>query len=182
MSIVRRLHLGAGGKRIPTQGQSWLTVDSRPETRPDYVGDVSDLSNHPSNSINEIYACHVLEHFPLAKTYDVLREWARVLVPQEGRLWLAVPDFNVIADLYILDRIHMERLRGLLYGGQDYPENFHHTAWDFETLACQLRECGYFNVRRSIFEWLPRPPVYRDFSFMELNDRYCSLNVEAIAI
>jgi hypothetical protein len=180
MSTVK-LHLGPGKKRIPNQ--EWINIDVRDEASPDLIGDVSNLSAWEDGSVDEIYACHVLEHFTLLHTSTVLREWARVLKSQEGRLWLAVPNFRAIVELYALEGVHLERLLGLLYGGQNYPANFHFTAWDFETLACQLRRCGYFNIHKHVeFPWLPRPPKYRDFSFMEISGLHCSLNVEAIAI
>lgn len=179
--LYAKLHLGAGGKRIP--GQRWTTIDAREDTHPDEVGDVRDLSGWADNCASDIYACHVLEHFPLAETDAILREWHRVLVPQEGRLWLAIPNFFAIVNLYSDEDVHLERLLGLLYGGQNYEENFHFTVWDYETLACQLRNCGYFNIRQHLeFPWLPKPPAYRDFSFMTINGLHCSLNVEAIAI
>lgn len=170
-----KLHIGSGDKRIP----GWSNVDVRECVEPDYVASMDALDFAPDNSVDAIYACHILEHEPLARTPTVLEEWHRVLVPQHGKLYVAVPDMEKIFELYAWNGIHLDRLRGLIWGGQSYPENFHYTGWDYETLASDLRP-WFFNIKKSRFKFLPKD--FRDFSLMELNGIRCSLNVEAIAI
>ena len=51
------------------------------------------------NSVELIYACHLLEHFGRYSFEGVLREWYRVL-EQGGILRLAVPDFASCARIY----------------------------------------------------------------------------------
>jgi predicted SAM-dependent methyltransferase len=170
-----KLHIGSGLKRIP----GWSNVDIRESTKPDYLASAEALTFAPTDSVDAIYASHVLEHYPLARTPGVLEEWHRVLVPQHGKLYVAVPDIRKLFELYVWNGIHLERLRGLLWGGQTYPENYHFTGWDYETLACDLRP-WFFNIKQTHFDFLPED--YRDFSMMELNGIRCSLNVEAIAI
>jgi hypothetical protein len=36
-------------------------------------------------------------------------------------------------------------LMGLLYGGQDYDENYHHVAFSFDSLKRDLSEIGFNN-------------------------------------
>lgn len=170
-----KLHIGSGDKRIP----GWSNVDVRESVAPDYRATADDLSFAPTNSVDAIYACHVLEHYPLARTSAVLEEWHRVLVPQKGVLYVAVPNVGTLMQLYVRVGVHLDRLRGLFWGGQTYPENFHYTGWDYETLASDLRP-WFFNIYQSDFGFLPED--YRDFSMMRINNVPCSLNVEAIAI
>jgi teichuronic acid biosynthesis glycosyltransferase TuaG len=47
---------------------------------------------YPDNSIDEIKAFHVIEHFHFNEAKDLLSEWNRVLKPG-GRIWLETPDF-----------------------------------------------------------------------------------------
>lgn len=46
----------------------------------------------PDNSVDEIKAFHIIEHFDYYAIREVLKEWHRVLKPG-GRLWLETPDF-----------------------------------------------------------------------------------------
>lgn len=170
-----KLHVGSGCKKL----LGWSNVDVRTEVKPDYVASADALTFAADDSVDALYACHILEHFPQARVGSVLKEWHRVLAPQQGRLYLAVPDMEKLFELYAWDGIHLERLRGLIWGGQGYPENFHFTGWDYETLASELRP-WFFNIKRTRLDFLP--DGYRDFSLMELNGIRCSLNVEAIAI
>lgn len=72
-----KLHIGCGVKNLP----GWKHFDIRNvDSHIDYVGSADDLSQFADNSIDEIYACHLLEHFGRHHVDDVLREWCRVLV------------------------------------------------------------------------------------------------------
>jgi len=52
------------------------------------------------NSVDEIRASHILEHFGHREVCDVLREWVRVLKPG-GLMKLAVPNFEKVARDYL---------------------------------------------------------------------------------
>ncbi len=58
---MTKLHLGCGEKFLP----GYVHVDARKFPHVDYVTDKLDnLNMFADNSVEEIYACHVLEHFP----------------------------------------------------------------------------------------------------------------------
>lgn len=170
-----RLHLGCGKRKLA----GYTGVDSRECVHPDVVADVQDLCMFENSSAGIIYACHVLEHIPRPHVLDTLEEWRRVLKPG-GLLRLSVPDFHVLAELYIYDAVSMWRLIGPLMGGQDYEGNAHHVAFDKEYLSWLLTEAGYIDIRT----WQPHqihPAGYDDFSKAKINGRYISLNLEAVA-
>lgn len=123
----------------------------------DYRHDVSDLSMFGDNSIELIYACHVLEHFKRYEIEKVLKEWHRVLAP-EGILRLAVPDFEAVVLVYEKYK-DIELVMGLLYGGQQYEYNFHHVLFDFKYLEKLLKKIGFKNIHR--YDW--RNTVHRDY-------------------
>lgn len=169
-----KLHLGCGTRRLG----GYVHIDSRKDVLPDICRDITDLSLYGMYEVNEIYACHVLEH--MADPVAALAEWNRVLMPH-GKLYLSVPDFESLVACYNRG-VHLDRLHGLLHGRQDYKENLHYHSWDYETLANLLRECGYYDVK-TWFTGHYLPEDYHDISMALIYTKRClagipvSLNV-----
>ncbi len=152
-----KLHIGCGDKYLP----GYKHLDARKFPHVEYVSKAEDLSAFADESIEEIYACHILEHFPRAAILTVLREWNRVLKPG-GILRLAVPDFEAIVQEY-LDSHDLDRVMGLLYGGQNYEGNFHYQTYDFARMVRLLKEAGFQSAER--YDWRDfLPDGYDDFS------------------
>ena len=112
----------------------------------------------------------------------MLKEWHRVL-QSGGVLRIAVPDFEAIVEEYLSSR-DLERVMGLLYGGQNYEYNFHYQTYDFKRLSDLLRRAGFLQVER--YDWRDfLPPGYDDYSRSYLphmdfeHGRLMSLNVVA---
>ena len=167
-----KIHLGCGTKRLP----GFKHVDMRAEVAPDYVADALDLACFGDDSADLLYFCHGLEHIRKPDVAAALAEFRRVLKPG-GLLRLAVPDFEVLAQLYVNERVSLWRL-GCINGRQDYRGNTHYAVYDFDYLAWHLGEAGYYDIRR----WQPEhvhPLDYDDFSFAKINGWCVSLNVEA---
>ena len=96
---------------------------------------------------------------------------------------IAVPDFEAIVEEYLSSR-DLERVMGLLYGGQNYEYNFHYQTYDFKRLSDLLRRAGFLQVER--YDWRDfLPPGYDDYSRSYLphmdfeHGRLMSLNVVA---
>ena len=70
-----KLHIGCGDKYLA----GYKHLDTRQFPHVDYVGKAEDLSRFDDGSVDEIYACHILEHFKRAEVSSVLKEWHRVL-------------------------------------------------------------------------------------------------------
>lgn len=76
-----KLHIGCGERNLP----GWKHFDIRKvDDHIDFVGTADDLSQFEDDSIEEIYACHILEHFGRHEVDRVLMEWTRVLVRGGG--------------------------------------------------------------------------------------------------
>lgn len=150
---IKRLHIGCGKRYIP--GFIHIDVENYPHI--DYNIDVSNLSIFGDNSIDLIYACHILEHFKKYEIKKVLTEWHRILRPC-GILRIAVPDFESIISTYIKYK-DIELIIGLLYGGQDNDYNFHHIAFDFKYLKKLLETIGFKNIH--IYNW--RCTIHKDY-------------------
>lgn len=175
-----KLHLGCGYKKL----EGFVNVDIRPEVTPDIIDDISVLSEIADNSVSLIYCCHVLEHFDRHSYKNVLKLWTNKLI-EGGILRLSVPDLDVVAMLIHTKKYPLKSLYGPLYGGQNYPENFHYIGYNFESLSEDLIELGY----KDIYRWDWRNTEHShvdDFSQAYLphmdkdNGIHISLNIEAI--
>jgi teichuronic acid biosynthesis glycosyltransferase TuaG len=72
---------------------------------------------YPDNSVDEIKAFHIIEHFHFFEIKDTLNEWYRVLKPG-GRLYLETPDFLETCRSFVegSPTMPIEDWRVLLYG------------------------------------------------------------------
>ena len=140
-----KLHLGCGNKRI----EGFTNIDCRYLPTVDRVDNIRFLRSYKENSIDLIYASHVLEHFSRWEYKQCLRRWNDILKPG-GVLRLAIPDFNQIAQHYMKFK-DLRALSGLLYGGQDYPENNHFWCWDFSEIKKDLSEAKFRVMKR--YDW-----------------------------
>jgi predicted SAM-dependent methyltransferase len=180
-----KLNLGCGDRKLA----SFINVDAREEVDPDVVADVTSI--HESfKDADLIYACHVLEHFPLKPSSfqpvtwkGVLRSWHTTL-KEGGVLRLAVPDIEAVLEYYSETR-DISSLYALLYGGQKYDFDFHYHCWSFETLKKDLLEAGFKEVKR--YDWRKTEHFFADdysqayLPHMDkVNGKLMSLNVEAI--
>lgn len=140
-----RLNLGGMGEGfLDGQIPGFLTMDLRPGA--DIQGDCSDLSRFDNESVDEIYASQILEHFPIADTVKVLQEWHRVLKPG-SKLYVSVPDFDAAVKLYLQIGL-VDWLKYHLWGDQKHTLNYHYICFTFATLARDLMAAGFSDMKR----------------------------------
>lgn len=137
------LHLGCGKRYIP----GWHHRDITYYPHVDKVGPVEDLQDISIETVDSIYASHVLEYFDRLEANKVLKEWFRVLRPG-GTLRLAVPDFHALIRIYNMSG-KIESILGPLFGRMttDGSAIYHRTAWDIRSLTAELEEAGFNLVR-----------------------------------
>lgn len=140
-----KLHLGCGDKHI----EGYTNIDIRYLPGVDEINNIKFLRKYQHNSIDMIYACHVLEHFSRWEYKTVIKRWYDILKPG-GTIRIAVPDFEKIVEYYQQTK-DLAALRGLICGGQDYDENFHYCCWDFNLLKQDLKECGFEYIHK--YDW-----------------------------
>ncbi|BFM40965.1 methyltransferase domain-containing protein [Synechocystis sp. LKSZ1] len=174
MSNKIKLHIG--GTQVHPEWKI-LDIEARPEV--DYVGNANNLSQFSDNSVDVIYASHVLEHFyynvdnELANT---LIEWHRVL-KSGGKLMVSVPDLKTLCWLYLhpnahpLERHHIMRM---IFGGQTNIYDVHKVGFDEDILAMYLEMAGFDSYER-VMEF----NIFQDCSSIKLVNTHVSLNVIA---
>jgi len=175
-----KLHIGCGCRNF---GSDWIHIDAD-----DYPHTVNhDIVSLPykNNSVDLIYASHVIEYFDRESVPDVLMEWRRVLKPH-GKLRIAVPNFKAMCKLYNDGSVELLEILGPLYGKIPMGDDtiYHKTAYDFSDLKETLSTCGFKNTIE--YDW--RETEHAEFDdhsqayiphMDKENGTLISLNVEA---
>lgn len=144
-----KLTLNVGcGQRTYTEyppGYKCINYDERDIKVVDVVGDVKDLSRYQDGHFDYILASDIIEHFPISETNKILTEWKRVL-KLGGVIEFRLPNLRAICKKYV-DKIADAKLTSwLLYGGQDYPGNFHYVAFDRELFRQVITPLGFEEI------------------------------------
>lgn len=180
-----KLNLGCG----PDIKEGYVNVDNR-QTHPSVR--ISDLSILPwefeTESADEILMLDFLEHFPVNQTEKILRECFRVL-KRKGKLVVQVPDFDHLARAILHyepfkchncgytfneKRLECENCKvnvleiknaavKRLFGGQDYPGNFHQTTFTKLLLNIQVENIGF-----KFIEWQEKEHQNANWNFKGL--------------
>lgn len=135
-----RLNIGAGEDRR----DGFLSVDLREDVA-DLVAPADRLP-YADETVDEILASDILEHFPADRTRGLLDEWHRVLVPG-GKLTLRVPNLLALANLLVTQpHMRVDIIRNIYGGhrwGPDGAWDTHHTGWTPEMLHSELADTGF---------------------------------------
>jgi len=151
-----KLHLGCGQNILP----GFINCDLY--SKGDFISQIDAIVlPFKDSTVDVIYACHILEHFSRHEIVDVLSEWCRVL-KKGGELYIAVPNFEAIANHYL--KYHdVEVIQGLLNGGQDCDWNKHIVSFDFAYIKKCLDAAGFCDV--SLYD-------YKDFDVFADHDDF----------
>lgn len=146
------LHLGCGDRRLPHPPWVNIDIDRKIHTDgySDECGGATCLAQYVDNSIDEIYASHLLDHLSRNKELDrALSEWHRVLKPG-GILRIAVSNFEMVAKMYE-EGLDLERLWCHIVGGHKSNFDKHGCVFDFNTLKHYLEKHGFKDVKK--YRW-----------------------------
>ncbi|MDC3242949.1 methyltransferase domain-containing protein [bacterium] len=160
-----KLHIG--GKQIK---DGWKILNIQKNDGVDFVGSISDLSQFDDNSIEEIYASHVVEHVDQKNIKKTLEGIYRVL-KNDGKFYISVPDLDVLCRIFIDNKapakvkFHVMRM---MFGGQTDEFDYHYFGWNYEFLNSYLIEAGFkknervksFNLFNDTSDFAPYgPPI-----------------------
>jgi SAM-dependent methyltransferase len=106
-----RLDLGSGH----AIKEGYTRVDGDPLTKPDVLSDVRKIPLDDGIA-DEVYAAHILEHFPPSDTFKVLMEWKRLLKPN-GIIVIKVPDVGWAMTGWVLGTLGDCCLMKAVFGG-----------------------------------------------------------------
>ncbi len=121
--------------------EGWTNVDiigNDPGIRVDIEADAGSLPMIADNSVDFIYAGHLVEHFYPDTLGDAIREWHRVL-KHGGKLVIVTPDCGAVMQDYAAGKFQsIESTWQQLYGRinhYDTPSERHHIAFDMKQLT-----------------------------------------------
>ena len=140
-----KLHIG--GKQIK---DGWKILNIQKLDGVDFVGSISDLSQFDNDSIEEIYASHVVEHVDQKNIKKTLNGIYRIL-KEGGKFYISVPDLDVLCKIFINDKappkvkFHVMRM---MFGSQTDEYDYHYFGWNFLFMKDFLIESGFKKVER----------------------------------
>jgi predicted SAM-dependent methyltransferase len=129
-----KLDIGSQNARF----QDFTTVDMyAPEA--DVRADALKLP-FPDNSIEDIWASHILEHFKPSQVQPALKEWLRVLKPG-ARARIVIPDLDDACRAWLERRVGA---MGMIFGGfGEEAGQTHFFGWGPLELRDELLIAGY---------------------------------------
>ena len=127
--------------------EGWKILNIQKREGVDYIGDISDLSRFEDNSIDEIYASHVVEHVPQEKIEITLKGIYRVL-KSSGKFYVSVPDLDILFHSFrstLLNIKIKKHILSMVFGGQDDQYDFHYYGYNFDVLEDYLKSLAWIN-------------------------------------
>lgn len=133
-----KLNLGSGD--TPLDG--YINLDRKTGN------EVYPLVAYADNSVDQIRASHVLEHFGRLDTFKVLQHWVSKL-KVGGVLKIAVPDFAIIAAQYVKgNRDPRFDYAGFICGGQIDDNDYHKAIFDRPGLEAAFNSLGLIDIKK----------------------------------
>ncbi|OUL19791.1 hypothetical protein BV378_31735 [Nostoc sp. RF31YmG] len=154
--LDKSLIIGFSGKI-----NEWVTFDIAPGA--DYLGNIKNLKLFSSNSMNRVYASHVLEHVSYEDAKFALKEMYRVLKPQ-GEVFIAVPDLINVSKL--LETEFAQTAIDITFGVNRPVKDWqpqHKYGYTHSTLENLLKEVGFTDVEEFC-------PFLEDTTRLVIND------------
>lgn len=157
-----KLNLGCGYHDYP----EYINIDLNTEvSKPDIVGDITDLSMFANETVDEIVCYHVIEHLGHRRVPQFFQECFRVL-KDGGEFVFECPDLGECIEQFAKIRHNSGEIKGdlgdgsiyeTIYGGQKDAGSFHLACFTKWQLMMMLKYAGWDEP--NIIPELPRRGV-----------------------
>ena len=168
------MKINIGGE---TKKDGWKNLNVQEKPNVDIVGNINDLSQFENESIEEIYASHVVEHVDKKTIHPTLKGIFRIL-KKGGKFYVSVPDMDVLCHFFLSPLANKEtkfHTMIMIFGGQVDNYDYHYLGWNYEFLHDFLIEAGFSEVNKvNSFGLFDDTSDYKPYGFP------ISLNVIAI--
>jgi hypothetical protein len=79
----------------------------------EYKHDYASLEAVPSSSVDAVVCLEVIEHIPLAQSFDFLEQVIDKLKPTTGRILISTPNADYLSSIWASDMTHEHAYRGV---------------------------------------------------------------------
>ena len=140
-----KLHIGGEEKK-----EGWKILNIQQKENVDFIGDITDLSQFENNSIDEIYASHVVEH---VRQQDVSKMFLGIyrVLKENGKFYISVPDMDLLCKIFIDPKAPYKvkyHVMRMMFGGQIDDFDFHYFGWNIQFMTDFLQKAGFKNIER----------------------------------
>lgn len=141
-----RLNLGCGSHILPAS-EGWVNIDIHPGEGVDRVMSIVAL-DYPAESVDEIFARHVIEHIHPADWPGTLAEWVRMLKPG-GIMVIEAPDLQKVCEGFAHDTggIRWKWWHKVIYGPDRREGQPHLQGFTIPRLVGELHAVGMLITR-----------------------------------
>jgi len=156
--MVLKLNLGSGGRKRP--GYFSVDMNNIENDKIDIAHDLNEPLPFKDNSVDEIYASHIIEHFWYNETNNRLCDWFRVL-KKGGHIDIWTFDLDIVAENIKKD---MNWVNWRLYAGANYKGSAHHACFNERWLKECMQKVGFKKLRKIPNKEYPFPRVHTDMN------------------
>ena len=141
------MKLNIGGEQ---KKEGWKILNIQEKDGVDFIGDISDLNQFEDNSVEEIYASHIVEHVDQNKIKGTLKGIHRIL-KDGGKFYISVPDMDILCRIFMAKeapkkaKFHVMRM---MFGGQIDKYDYHYFGRNFEFLKDYIQDAGFKDMKR----------------------------------
>ena len=144
------LNLGCGDDfRASTNEERWINIDATKRQCPlsmCYIQhDIRERLPFEMNTIDFIYACHIVEHFTKFEWAKIKKDWYRVL-KGGGILEVRCPDLEIACKKFLTEehKFHgVVSVHDMIFGSQDVSWQMHHQGFDKPRIKKELEDEGF---------------------------------------
>lgn len=141
MNGAIRVQLGAG----MLGNENYINVDLRELPEIDVVADVRDLP-FEENSVAEIYAAHLIEHFTWMELKNVILPHWYSLLKKEGKIRILTPNIEAMIYQFVNKEVDFNTFSEVVFGGQEYKENYHYVMFNIDRIKDLFTTVGFSKV------------------------------------
>ena len=139
------MKINIGGE---TKKEGWVNLNVQKKPNVDIVGNINDLSQFEDESIEEIYASHIIEHVDQKTVKNTFEGIFRIL-KKGGKFYISVPDMDVLCHFFVSPLATKKvkfHIMTMIFGGQIDNFDYHYFGWNYEFMNDYLTFAGFSKV------------------------------------
>jgi len=138
-----RINKDEGGVRLNLGSGKLVHIDGYTDIDREFGSEVYPLDRE-DDSVDEIYASHILEHFGFEESFKVLKNWVSKL-KVGGLLKIAVPDFRKISEKYLAgEKVNTSQY---ILGSHIDANDYHKALFDKQSLLALMGSVGLVDIK-----------------------------------